>query len=173
TGLGGGIPGFSEDNGPEYLVPGSYQVDNGPGNGNVGSFQATLDLPAAVNWTNPDAFTSVARSSDLTFTWEGGNPDKEYVVIAGISNNQAKGVVAQFTCTERVSAGQFTVPAVVVANLPESGTLGTAPDGSPVPSALFGVGTSPIQERARFTAGGIDAAFFGYQLYNVKLVPVP
>lgn len=166
--LGGGIPGFTEQCGSEYLVPGVYTMDNGSGGPQVGPLRATLTLPAPIAWTNHESITQVRRSQELTVTWGGGDPAKEYVVILGLSTNTDLRAGAEFVCTERVSAGRFTIPSLVLANLPPSGTLRLGDDS--MPTGLLEVMSVSMLEPTRFQTPGVDVGFFGYEMNNLRVV---
>jgi len=165
AGIGGLIPGFSGDWGPEYLVPGLYTVDL-PAGSDVGAFSATLTLPAPIQWTNRDSFSVVRRSQDLTVTWTGGDSAKEYVVIGGRSVVATNRIGAGIRCVERASAGRFTIPAWLLSTLPA--TSGLFP-GTSLPTGAVTFDTHTIVEPARFQAQGIDVGYFGYELINWKL----
>lgn len=153
--LAGTIPGLA-NLGTEFLVPGSYQVENGSGTSAVGPFTANLTLPAPPEWTNQDSINTISRSQDLEVTWSGGDAAREYVYVLGLSNDLSKGVSGAFLCTERISAGRLTIPAVVLSSLPASSTTSNGP------AASLEVGSVPLQDAARFQAPGLDAAYFGY-----------
>jgi uncharacterized protein (TIGR03437 family) len=163
--LGGGLPGFTGDYGPEYLVPGLYTVDH-PAGPDVGAFSATLTLPAPIQWTNRDSFSVLRRSQDLTVTWTGGDSAKEYVVVGATSLDMARRVGASITCVARASAGQFTIPAWLLSTLPASS--GPSPGGS-LPNGRVEFSTYTIVEPARFQAQGIDVGNFGYEVMTFKL----
>jgi len=158
-----GPNGNAQLRGPSYylnladtgITPGEYGVDNGAGAQGFGAFKGTLTLPPMVTWTNKDTISAADRKQDLTVTWSGGAADKEYVLIAGVSTNQQ--ATAGFACTEKVSAGKFTIPAWVLSSLPVSVA---SPNG---PAGLLLVGTSPLTSAARFTAPGLDFAVFTYE----------
>ena len=66
---------------PEFVVPGPYTVDNGDGGSEVGAFQASLNLPASLTWSNRDSIPDrIPRSEDMPLTWTGGDPDTQFVV---------------------------------------------------------------------------------------------
>jgi uncharacterized protein (TIGR03437 family) len=163
--LGGGLPGFSDNYGPEYLVPGLYTVDHQAGPIGAGTFRATLTLPAPIQWTNQDSFSVVQRAQDLTVTWTGGDPAKEYVLVGAMSFDTTREVGAGITCVERASAGRFTIPAWLLSTLPASGLF----PGTSLPKGIVSVSTLSIVEPARFQAQGIDVGYFGYSLKNFKL----
>jgi hypothetical protein len=162
--VGGGIPGLTDDYGPEYVVPGLYTVDH-PAGQDVGAFSATLTLPAPIQWTNRDSFSVVRRSQDLTVTWTGGDSAKEYVVVSAISYDTTRKVGAEITCVERASAGRFTIPSWLLSTLPASS--GLLP-GTILPASKVEFSTNTIVEPARFQAQGIDVGYFGYELTNSK-----
>ena len=148
-----------------FVTPGDYTVDNGPGSPAIGPFKATFTLPPVLKWTNQDTVENVDRTQDFTVTWSGGVPDKEVVVIVGLSvSNQA---TARFLCTEKTSAGKFTIPAWVLSKLPKSDFIGSA--NRPAPGGLLGIGTVPLTSIGRFSATGLDFGVFTYEQAVVNL----
>jgi len=168
AGLGGGIPGYTDSFGPEYLVPGVYTVDNGNGSSNIGAYRATLTLPAPIAWTNQSSVSAITRSQDVTVTWAGGDDSREFVMIGGLSSDTNLGVGALFACTERPSAGRFTVPRLVLSSLPPSGTMNLG--GQLVPSGYLQVVTISMTEPNRFHAQGLDTGIISYTLNTVKVL---
>jgi hypothetical protein len=147
---------------PLFLDPGAYTVDNGAGGSDASAFQATLsipDAPAPLNWTNLDSIQTIDRSQDLTVTWTGGDPTREYVLIGG--SVQTPGMTI-FACAERVEAGRLVIPSVVLSTLPLNLTDATA--------SSFGVGRAPLLSGYKFWGGGIDAGYFAYGEMNMKNV---
>ncbi|MFN7993335.1 MAG: hypothetical protein U0Q18_07025 [Bryobacteraceae bacterium] len=163
TTIGGGFGGTTL---PEYLVPGHYTADNGTGGADVGSFTATLDLQPTLSWTNQDSVSSINRARDLTVRWTGGDPEKEFVVIVGLSVDATSQILGSFVCAERPAAGQFTVPASILSHLPVT----TPWTGDGFPTATLTVATQPLAATAKFAAPGLDAAYFTYAAQNVALV---
>jgi uncharacterized protein (TIGR03437 family) len=97
----------------QFLDPGDYVIDNGAGGADIGPFRVTLAASKAFTPT-------VQRSaSGVKVSWTGGSPTG-LVVIEGSASSLA-GASARFTCTERVAAGQFTIPAEVFLSLPPDG----------------------------------------------------
>src|SRR5439155_8389667 len=152
--------------GNNAITPGDYTVDNGTGTPAFGSFKATLTLPPMLTWTNKDALASADRTQDLTVTWSGGVPDKEYALIVGLSANRQ--AAAGFLCAEKVSAGKFTVPAWVLSSIPKSDVF-TQGDQI-VPGGILAVGTAPLTSTGRFTAPGLDFGVFTYEQATRSLV---
>jgi len=162
--LGGQIPGFTDNYGPEFLVPGVYTTDNGNGGGCVGPYRATLTLPAPLEWTSQTSLPTVRRTQDLTVTWNGGDASKEIVVISGLSFDPTSEVGGAFGCVERASVGRFTVPAWVLSALPPSGLW----PGTTMVKGMLGLNQYSILDATRFQAQGMDVAFFGYEITQYK-----
>jgi hypothetical protein len=143
---------------PLYLDKGTYTVDNGSGGADVGGFRAMVNVPDPLVWTNMDAVNMIPRSQDLLITWSGGDP-AGFVTIVGssISSTTPPQVGASFVCLERVSAGRFAVPSIVLQILPPSGQAGGA--GFTIPLGFLTVGSSTTP--ARFTAPGLDLGVVG------------
>ena len=160
------VPG--EDDIPEFVVPGLYTVDNGGGGSEVGPFQASLNFPTSLTWSNRDSIPDrIPRSEDVTVTWTGGDPDTQFVVILGHSMPAVPPEVeGSFVCTERVEAGRFTVPAVVLSSLPVTREW-TGEEESPTGSSI--VATKTTVGAARFTAPGIHWGYFTYLDLEVNL----
>lgn len=156
--LGGGLPG-TPGYAPEYLDPGTYRVSNGSGGADVGPFEATLTIASPVAWDRSSVPDTISRTQDLTFRWTGGQPT-EWVQIMGISVRSNPDVGAAFICTERAARGSFTVPSWVLSALPPS---------SPSAGMLM-VGSSPLMERNKFNARGLDIGYFVYFTLASKTV---
>ena len=152
-GLPPGLPGIPGAAAP-FLEAGAYSSDNGSGAADVGAFVATLTIPQPLTWTNRDQIASVTRSQGVNVKWSGGD-QSGIVNIVGTSSTKVGDatVTGTFLCTERASAGQFTVPPVVTASLP----AGTA-------------GTLGVQSRTtnRFTAPGIDIGQISSAVASMK-----
>jgi hypothetical protein len=106
-----------------FLQPGTITADNGGGGADVASFMASLTLPdPAFSFDNIDQIASIVGSQGVTVQWSGGDPNG-FVTITGTSNvaGSAPGsatLVASWSCSERISAGQFTVPPWITASMP-------------------------------------------------------
>jgi hypothetical protein len=161
--VGGGLPPLIPLT-PEFLVPGSFTVDNGSGGADVKGVSASLTIPGDhASWTGQDAIGTIDRSQGLTITWNGSG----LAAIFGNSANPAAGVGAQFICVAGdADNGTFTVPAWVVSTLPVSG-LAT---DIPAPVAFLAVAAT-LPAPTRFQAPGIDVGYFNWfaaQLKNVN-----
>jgi len=138
-----------------YLAAGHYTL-SGPGGADVGVFNGGLDTVADLVVTNPDSFKLINRSGGITVNWTGGE-QSGVVVISGTSASSINinGVaITAFVCTQNVSAGQFTVPASILTQLPASQVTG-AGTVSIITRGSFSVTSSG--KGARFTApSGVD-----------------
>lgn len=126
----------------QFLEPGTYTVDSAPGGADVGPLHATITFPAELTSTVQQS------AAGTTVNWRGGDPTG-HVVIQGSAQSPA-GVRTSFSCVERASAGQFTVPPYVLSSLPA-----TPSDIS----ALIAAGSSA---QNRFKAPGLDLGYFSF-----------
>jgi len=128
-----------------YLAAGGYTL-TGPGGADVGAFTGTLDIvPDLVVTNNPDDLKVINRNSGVTVRWTGGEPSS-FLTISGSSVTSPTDGAA-FVCIQNTSAGEFTVPSSVLAQLPAS--------------AVIGAGGFNFVTRGSFsvTAGGKGARF--------------
>jgi uncharacterized protein (TIGR03437 family) len=158
-------PRYSFNPDGNVITPGDYTVDNGTGTPAVGPFKATITLPPMLTWTNQTGLASLDRTQDLTVTWSGGIPDKEFALIVGLSSNGQ--VTAGFLCAEKVSAGQFTVPAWVLSSLPATALF--TGGGQSMLGGLLAVGTASFTNVGRFTGLGLDFGVITYEQATVSL----
>ncbi len=170
TQLGGGTVG-STGYGPLYLSQGSYTI-TGPGGKDVGPFSATINLPQALTWTDQSTITAVNRAAGVTVHWTGGDPSG-MVLIDGFSvnipdiNNANASVGAGFFCTAKVSAGQFTVPPVVLLSLPPSTSIGL----SGYSFTLGALSVGALAQWTTFKASGLDLGYISSEDINSLTVP--
>lgn len=127
-----------------FLDAGNYTIA-GPGGTDIGSFSTSYTIPTSLTWTNRDTITSVDRTKNQLITWTGGDPNS-YVYIFGMSLAANSG--AMFFCTERVSAGQFSIPSIVLLALPPSQVTEGVATGA--------LAVSSSTQAKRFTAAGCD-----------------
>ena len=108
-----------------YLSAGGYTL-SGPGGADVGSFSGSLTVAGDLTVTNPDDFKIVTRANGATIRWTGGEPSTILTISGASISASAQGVLsgAGFVCIENASAGQFTVPANILSQLPASATIG-------------------------------------------------
>lgn len=144
--------------GSDYLQPGSYTASNGSGGADVKAFTAGLTIGSPLTWTNqPAVGSTIDRTKDLVINYSGGGPN-DYTAIFGSStaNGPAGDETVTFVCTEKASAGTFTVPSYVLSALPASGTISI--DGISGTGGFLLVGNYPLSNT--FTAPGLDLGFF-------------
>jgi len=163
--LGGSIPLEGAQALPPFLDGGRYTV-SGPGGKEVGAFKATIDIPSPMQWTNRDQITQVVRSSGLTLTWSGGDPNSQRVLIAGGATDQKSKASGGFFCFVPAAGRSFSVPPSVLGNLPAS--VGDKPEDS-LGALLFG--TLPAGDYQKFSASGLDAGYIFYGSMSLKTVP--
>ena len=158
-----GFAGQAGAGGPLYLDSGTYTVDNGAGTPAIGPFRASLTVANQISWSNQLQLAAIDRTRNLTVTWTGGNPAKEFIIVAGLASDDASNAAGVFVCTERADAGTFTVPSWVLSTLP----IVASPDG---PNGLLWVGNMSFPQQGRFTAAGLDAGYLYYLLFQFQFV---
>jgi hypothetical protein len=97
------------------------------GGATVGSFNVPVSMPGALTWSNQAAAANVTRSAGLPVSWTGG-ASGAFVTISGTSTNGVN--AGTFTCAVPAAAGQFTVPAYVLAAVPAGTGTVTVTDGT-------------------------------------------
>jgi uncharacterized protein (TIGR03437 family) len=150
--------GFYSGSFSSFLNPGSYTI-KGSGGGDVGSFTASLNIPQAINWNNIVSANLVPRDQDFLITWLGGGSN-DLVEILGTTNLPSAGAVTpvlEFICTATASAGQFSVPSLVLSTIPNIAEIGAVP--------AFRLSVSDVAFTP-FTASGLD---LGY-IYSLNFV---
>ncbi|HSB15670.1 MAG TPA: hypothetical protein VLE22_14520 [Bryobacteraceae bacterium] len=151
-----------------FLEPGTYTVENGSGGPDATRFSVSLTIPhdpASLQWTNLESIQIIDRSRDLTVTWEGGNPDREYVLVGAMSSvggleNAKAGVIV--ACAERVSAGRLVMPSFVLSTLP--------PSDPETAASMFVVIRAALPESSTTVAGGLDAIYSMAAEGHIRLV---
>jgi uncharacterized protein (TIGR03437 family) len=157
---------------PPVIVAGTYGLA-GPGGSDVRSFTASINAPGGFLWSNQDAIAEVDRSRSLPIAWSGAQSGS--VSIMGFAGQKAGGTdqdpiydVAMFICQAPASAGQYTVAASVLQQLPAAAFDLT---GSGI--GMLTVMTQPDANTGKFdaqlTAGGsVDGARFDYSIGSAK-----
>ncbi len=158
---------------PLLFIPdagGTFTFANGSGGADVGAISnASIALGAPIIWTNMDSITNVNRANDLPITWTGGNAGT-YVQISGGSafingTDTSSAQYVSFVCEAPASAGNFSVPAAVLLQLPVGGT---SVGGISIPTGSLSVGNyaNPV----KFTATGIDLGYVSAYVTSGKTV---
>jgi uncharacterized protein (TIGR03437 family) len=146
---------YSAGHNPEYsttlpnaFIPtagGTFTVNGAGGSGaQIGSFSASVTIPAAITWTNMSAASSIIGSQGFTLNWTGGSSDG-IVAISGDSTGSA-GIEVKFVCLASAASGTFTIPPEVLLSLPNTTT-----------SASLGIAS--LEDPAIFSAPGLDFGF--------------
>jgi len=117
------------------LGPGNLSID-APGGPDVGAFRASLTVAPGFTWTNQTG----TRASGLTVSWTG---PADYVLLS----------FPTFDCTAAASAGSFTIPPAVLANV-----------GAQMPLQVAGV------TQTTFAAPGLDAGILRYHAATIRTV---
>lgn len=136
----------------------------GTGGADVGAFEASTGSVSPVTWTNRSSITTIDRSKDLEITWSGGQ-NAAFVTISGGTSLPNPRLGTSFVCTERASAGRFTIPADVLSALIPT-TLTPGPISISTDSlTVFGYGTP-----GTFTAPGLDYGSISFYSGELTLV---
>jgi hypothetical protein len=93
---------------------------------------------------------TIPRSAPLKVTWTAADPAGITIISGGAATEAAREdgrVSASFTCTERASAGEFTIPATILQMLPKTATRGY-------------LTVMHRRTAIKFEAEGLDSAFF-------------
>jgi hypothetical protein len=159
--LGGSSP-LEESTLPPFLENGIVRIA-GTGGADVGAFQASIALGTPVVWTNRDQLATVSRASDLRLTWSGGDASK-LILIAGAASDTNTKATAGFFCFVPAAPGQFTVPAALLGNLPNT----SSSQGSALGALL--VGSLPSGSYPSFTASGLDVSLVIHATLDAKTV---
>ena len=144
--------------GSTFIGTGGAFTFAGTGGKDVGAFTTNLNIANTVKWSNVDSTpSSIPRAQGYTVTWTGGDPNGT-VDISGSSHNND--IYATFFCTEKASAGTFTIPSYVLLALPVS-------TGGLIPATLT-VGVQSVP--ARFNATGLDYAYATWRVSTTRSV---
>lgn len=145
-----------------FLQPGSYQV-SGLAGGDVGSFSASATMPQSLTWTNRDQLVSVDHTQPLNLAWSGGSLTQ--VAIVGFGVDLPTNSTTVFGCLAPPGASNFTVPAIVLSNLP-------ATRSNPLQSkSVIYLGNAPNTSSAvNLNASGLDVGYAAFQFATGKTV---
>jgi hypothetical protein len=160
--LGGSSPLQDSPTLPPFLESGMVRIA-GTGGADVGAFQTSITIGTPVVWTNRDQITTVNRGSDLTLTWSGGDASR-LILIAGVGSDTNTTATAGFFCFVPAAPGQFTVPAAMLGNLPN-----TASNSGDAVGALL-VGSLPSGNYDTFTASGLNMGLIFNATLSAKTV---
>jgi hypothetical protein len=133
-----------------FLEPGNYVLE-GTGGKNVGPFRVAFPIPAPFDWVDRDTTSIVERNKGVTLHWRGASGNQVIVIVAR-NVDQLTTAIGLTVCVAKASAGQFTVPAEMLANIPISRDL----PGTPFDELV--IGALP-QRLPSVRASGISGGF--------------
>jgi hypothetical protein len=111
---------------PLFLEPGKLHI-TGMGGKDVGAFQTILDSPRPFVWRNAESLKSIDRAKGFTVEWS-GTPPGQRIGILILNVDQMTSAMGLCFCLAKLGHSSFTVPPLVLANLPAS----TARTGIPM-----------------------------------------
>jgi hypothetical protein len=90
--------------------------------GKAGRFSVAMAAPTAFTWTNRDRVTALDRPKEVTVQWTGaapreGTPQSTMAIIASSADTE-RNVAGLTYCVAGYTAGQFTIPAGLLSQLP-------------------------------------------------------
>lgn len=133
---------------PLFLSPGAYTV-SWRGGAEVPAFGIPLTMPAPISWTNESKLAVVNRNRDLTLKWRpGGMPHRAAVVAVNVDPNTT--ALATCFCLAPKGSSAFTIPAMMLANLPET----SEQDRPAVQMSMLAL--IPLDDLERFRAPGLE-----------------
>jgi uncharacterized protein (TIGR03437 family) len=114
--------GFSIPGQTNFSLPAGTYTLNGGGGPDVGSFNTSLSLPAALTVTG-GLPSSVNRGNPLTLNWTGGNTSDLVEIVGSSSSTSGTGATATttsvtFICLTTAGQKTFTVPTSILGQLP-------------------------------------------------------
>ena len=183
-----GCPVSTDNGAPFFLSPSpafaesafAYTV-TGAGGSVVGAIAAPITVSqaaASLSWTNQSSVTAgpIDRTTPLTITWSGGDPNG-FVDITAVSSTLQSGVPTKTgppgilaECIAAASTGTFTIPAYVLESLPSTvKSTAFVPPGEllvgPASGACSSVSGGPASTcPAMTTPSGLDALYIVYHL---------
>jgi hypothetical protein len=132
-----------------FLEPGELTL-SGMAASDVGPFTWKTRMAEPFDWTDRGEISSVDRSRSLTVHWRGQGEDRTMLVLA-TNVDQITTAIGTILCAAPGAAGQFTIPAALLANLPASQdipgipydqlfvvSIAAKPAPAPVPRGLTG-----------------------------------
>jgi uncharacterized protein (TIGR03437 family) len=152
-----GIPLGGPSSDSPFFVPGAWKIE-GPGGQTVPPFEASLQLPPVVRWTNRDTLTTLDRAQDQDIIWDpSGYSDTDVTTVSvALTRLAAAGSPApEILCRAPATTGRLTIPAALLQAIPSPGLSSLRLAIAPRPNRreLFSL---PL------TDGSAARAFFDY-----------
>ena len=151
--LGGSITGNAFTN-TAFLSPGPYSF-NISGSADIGTFSVNASMPQPLTWTNRDTLTTVNRSQPLTVTWTGSASGTQ-VMVLGFGVDIPTNATTVFGCLAPPGATSFTVPAIMMSNIPATRANPLQSKGVIYLVTMPGSGSDAV-----ITASGLSSGFAG------------
>jgi hypothetical protein len=145
-----------------FLNPGSYNVSS-LASSDVGFFSASGTLPQPLTWTNRDQIVTVDRTQPINISWSGGSGAQ--VAIIGFGVDLPTDSTTVFGCFAPPGATSFTVPAIVLSNVP-------ATRANPLQSknVIYLINDPNLASAGILNVSGLDTAFAAFQYATGKTV---
>jgi uncharacterized protein (TIGR03437 family) len=151
---------------PRILYSGYSYTMSGTGGKDVGAFSVTdVTSTRDVGFTNIPNSQTLPRSSDLTVTWDGADPNKQngLVTIGGVSMDDPNyDHQSVFQCIAPAAAKSFTIPGWILSTLPVSGSGQNGLVSYPLGWIWIGQYNNPVT----FTASGLDRGIYTDAFYS-------
>ena len=130
---------------PSMFTAGDWSIQV-PGGKDIAAFQAALRVAPPLHWTNRNTVSPIARTSDLTLTWDPtGYTDHDWMQGSiGVGAGAA-------ICRVPASSGSVTIPASLIAQLPAPPTTST---GLPMVELLLSPSSDALSLYSVPMAGG-------------------
>jgi uncharacterized protein (TIGR03437 family) len=151
-----------------FIKPGAWTASNGNGGGNVAAFNWNLTLPAPISITNLPAVIDRAQALTLNWSDSAAFSSVSILLVSGVPLTSGELAYVQIYCTAAASAGQFTIPSVMLNLLPTNGYGAVGEKGVMVEIAgvaanSFSVAGSPGIAAGVFNAFTYNGAVAGVQ----------
>jgi uncharacterized protein (TIGR03437 family) len=101
-----------------FLDSGAFRVE-GSGGKDAAAFSMAFSISAPFEWINRDETSFVNRGDAVRVRWRNAPSDQLMLVMAR-NVDQLTTAIGMCLCTERAGAGEFTIPAALLANVPAS-----------------------------------------------------
>jgi hypothetical protein len=165
----GSVASSAEALGLPATVLSSPTLVTGPGGADVGTLQFTLQPPGPIAFTNRADLEVVDRTKGFTVNWQGGDTDRDVILVMGVGVNLPENSSAQFICTASPTPASFTVPARILQSMP----LLRQPFAVDGAFTFVFVGRTPLRAPQAFDAAGADASFALTSQWAGKAVLIP
>jgi uncharacterized protein (TIGR03437 family) len=132
-----------------FFAAGSFTI-SGSGGADVGPFSAAITFPSFPTLVGPQNKATVVRSSGMTVSWTGGDPNGALQIVVTSATDQTFNLAVQAFCNVKAGPGTFTIPPYVLLALPTG------------PYAGFTIG--PITAEVPFTSTGLSVGVLSTQI---------